>query len=319
MVDAYAHAPSAHCTFPFLNNIIQYHYLYHCSELRRLNFSRNKWDNIDPTVSSWLHTHRVRCRATTTLSGYMTYVRRFVQFCNLYKFPVRQASWHPKFMCYWLTWMVKVVYKDSIQSIRSWEAAVTWLALCVNEIDNKAWYQHTLYRSLRKQLLRDYQLPPCEKYPFTIQQLATYTAHRKCFPGRYRKIPYDTLLEVTWIQLLFMTMSRPCEMLNLPCDANKFGLRLKDIVRITHFEYAYFDLAVWHFKNDDAHPNRSLSVACSAIANNASASLSIPIVCCVNVYIVAKQCSHSYAPNLNATISRCIATVCSLSAQAAIA
>lgn len=145
--------------------------------------------------------------------------------------------------------MVKVVYKDSIQSIRSWEAAVTWLALCINEVDNKAWYHHTLYRSLRKQLLREYQLPPCEKYPFTIKQLAMYTAHRKCFPGRYRTIAYDTLLEVTWIQLLFMTMSRPSELLNRPCDANKYGLRLKDIVRITHFDYAYFDLAIWHFKN----------------------------------------------------------------------
>lgn len=154
-------------------------------------------------------------------------------------------------MCYWLTWMVKF-YNDSVQSIRSWESSVSWLGLCLSNTDNRSWYKHPAYQSLRKQVIREYRIPPCEKHPFTLRHLAVYTAHRKCFPGRYQLIDYDILLEVTWIQLMFLTMSRPCELLNRRSDKNKNGLRIRDIVYVRQYAYRYYQLKILHFKNQAA-------------------------------------------------------------------
>lgn len=219
--------------------------------LRKNRFAANPWDNINPELSTWLHTHRVRQRAIGTLRGYITYVRQFITFCMEHRQDAMRMPWHPIFMQYWLAHMV-LRYKSSVQSMRSWEAAVSWLGLCISGHSNTAWYKDPGYQQLRKHFIREYKVPPCEKYPFTLTHLAKYVSARGVFPGRYREIDYDILLEVLWIILLFITISRPCEILNRPCDKQKLGLRLKDIRHKILYDAKYWELTVWHYKNQKA-------------------------------------------------------------------
>jgi hypothetical protein len=121
--------------------------------------------------------------------------------------------------------------------------------MCLSGATNQSWYLHREYQLLRKHFIREYRIPPCEKLPFTLKHLATYTRARGVLPGKYRSVDFDTILEVLWITLLFITISRPCEILNRPCDAKKLGLRLKDIRYRKQFDYRWWELKVWHFKN----------------------------------------------------------------------
>lgn len=184
-----------------------------------------------------------------TLRGYVTSVRRFLTFCIKYKVDATTPPYDPTFMCYWLSHEVKSY--GNAQSLRNWEAAVSWLGLCVAQIDNTSWFRNTEYRQTRRTLIFRYKLPPQEKMPFTLKHLVLYTKYRKITPLTYWTAPFDDLLEILWLQMLFLTLSRPCELLRRPGDETKMGLKWGDFKYKNHHAH-YFLLKVWHFKNQKA-------------------------------------------------------------------
>ena len=150
-------------------------------------------------------------------------------------------------MCYWLA--IQVRRYCGCQAIRQWEAAVTWFGQCMGADSNTSWRQHYDYVSLRKTLIFRYQLPPTEKMPFTLKHIIEYTKARGVLPGKYWTVPYDDLLEIVWLQLSFLTMSRPCELLRKPSDDHKFGLKFADFQYHNPYDWHFYKLKVWHYKN----------------------------------------------------------------------
>ena len=220
------------------------------SGLRRGRFADNPWDSIQPNLSSWIHIERLNERMIGTLAGYVTYVRRFSSFCIKFKYNIMTVPYPAPFMMYWLGHEVR--HYRNAQSMRSWESAIKWLGSCLGDQGVNAWYRESRYQALRKRIIREYVVPPCEKFPFLMRHLAAYTRYKAVISGNYMTVPYDALLEVLWLQLLFMTMSRPCELLNRPCDKHKLGLRYRDCQHVTIYGQRFFRISVWHYKNQRA-------------------------------------------------------------------
>ena len=150
-------------------------------------------------------------------------------------------------MCYFIGWQCRRL--KSANSIRSWEAAVTWLGQCLAQINNESWKKNIEYISTRTSLIAQFGKPTKELLPFTLQHIITYTKNRNVTPDKYWTCAYDDLLDITWLQLLFITMSRPCEILNKPGDNTKNGLTFNDWKYRNPPGAHYFQLSVLHYKN----------------------------------------------------------------------
>ena len=215
--------------------------------MRRQAFANNQWNDIDKELSCWLHNERLYERTIGTLTGYVAVIRRFLTFCNEFRYNPTELPYPAKFMCYWISYQTKRL--KSANSIRTWEAAVTWLGYCVRQIGNQGWRNDPEYISTRKTIVARNSTSISEKFPFTLQHLITYTKHRNVTPETYYTCEFDALVDITWLQLLFTTLSRPCELLRKPGDEDKPGMCFKDFKYHDPKGYHYFILKVRHYKN----------------------------------------------------------------------
>ena len=224
--------------------------LLHSELRRRLFIANNPYDHVDPALSEWLHNERRHQRTTATIIAYLAPIRRFIAFCTRYNYSIFNVPYDPKLMQYWVASECRRV--NNAASLTSWESAIKYFSLCITNKSNDQWYKHPQYRTFRRRIRFRYQLPPTEKLPFTLQHLVNYTRARNVTPETYWTAPYDDIVEITWLQLLFTTLSRPCELLKSPGNATKRGLRYSDFRYRRPGKARYWRLMVLHYKNQRA-------------------------------------------------------------------
>lgn len=202
-----------------------------------------------PVLARIVQRRREARQRPATLEGYIIHIRVFLWLCERLNYALVPGPWDPDLMSMYLE-VQRMRLHNSVQSYRTWESAVKWLGRCLNGTDGSHWYHNADYRVHRDQMLKEFYRPPADKLPFYIEHIRAYTLHHGVRPGRYTSVSYDALLFTLWLQLCFITFSRPCEVLNQPSDDDKCGLRWKDVEFIEQSPTVrYWRILVRHFKN----------------------------------------------------------------------
>ena len=217
------------------------------TEIRIRNTQTSDLYQKDLSTGRWIL--RLEKKATTigTLIGYVSYVRNWVRYClendrNPIHFPT-----DPILVKFWISALAKK--QDSINSIRSWTSSLTWLTTCYGH-SSANWKKDPDLLLYRKKLDKEYGTGRDDRFPFRLQHLLRYTIKKRVIPGYYYSVSFDTLLEVLLAQLFFITMSRPCELINSPSSKDYHGLLCKHATYHKHrVPRKHFLFLVGHYKN----------------------------------------------------------------------
>eukprot|EP01083_Nonionella_stella_P317872 1159294_1 len=117
----------------------------------------------------------------------------------------------------------KEKYRKSAASIWQWHSMLMWLCDLVD--DPADWASARDYRRFRSAAIFQYTVPPRQRVPLFLKHIVQYS---KVLMGRISKaesIPHNTFIKVWLAQLLFCSISRPCELVDAPYSSTKVGLR----------------------------------------------------------------------------------------------
>lgn len=162
----------------------------------------------------------------STWEGYIAPLRRWLNFnieigLDPFRFP-----YDPIVVTYYL--MSEILRLNSIQSIKSWEAAVQWMGDLFGA-DHNLWRQNHRYKMFRAAAKKQWYRAPKQKLPLTIEQLLMMADQFQISQRTLYKIPFDLMVQWTALVLLFLTFSRPSEVLRRSQTKHEFGLNLDDI------------------------------------------------------------------------------------------
>ena len=189
-----------------------------------------------------------KAKTAGTLRNYVSYARNWVKYCISIGCHPAQFPLDPTLVLMWIGNLAK--NKPTVVSIGSWISALTWWSECLGAGSDN-WKQDLAFRSFKRQLIRQKGAGNDVRLPFSLQDIINYTIYKRVVPGNFFKVSYDALDDVMVLQLMFVTMSRPSELINAPYSKDCNGLLCKDIKFIRQGPTKHFKIAILHYKNQE--------------------------------------------------------------------
>lgn len=168
-----------------------------------------------------------------TYGGYIAPLRRWMEFCMELQIDPLTFPYEVEVVIYWI--MDEIKRFDSIASIKRWEASIGWLGDMLG-YDNIHWRFNPRYKSFRKAAMKRWFIPPTQKLPITIEHLLAMARKFNIRQSTLYEISFDLLVQWTAIVWLFLTFSRPAEVLRRTQKRTDFGLNISDVQTITLIE-----------------------------------------------------------------------------------
>ena len=165
-----------------------------------------------------------------TYINYIAPLRRWMQFTMELNISPLVFPYDTEVVIYWITDEIKRV--GSTQSIKSWEGSVRWLGKMLGW-DNEHWRQHPRYKDYREAAIKRWSRPPNQKLPITIEHLLAMARRYDIRQSTLYRIDFDLLVQWTALVWLFLTFSRPCELLRRTQNNTEFGLNIGEVQEVT--------------------------------------------------------------------------------------
>ena len=183
-----------------------------------------------------------------TLRNYLSYARNWVKFAIFMERNPAAFPLDPELVLYWVAELARK--RPTVTSLGSWISALTWFSECLG-FGSDNWKTDVTFRGFRRQLIKQRGKARDLRLPFSLQELITYTMRKKVVPGNYMTVPFDALADVMLVQLMFVTMSRPSELINAPHSLDCNGLLCRDIQYIRQGRVKHFKISILHYKNQE--------------------------------------------------------------------
>ena len=225
------------------------------SDIYRTRTLNTRLARANPRLALRVQLMRESARRLPTLEGYAGHIKIFLNLCFELHYNPFPGPWSGEFMTFYLQRQLDRM-NNSCQSYRTWEAAVKYLGRCLNGDDGSSWYHSSDYQEFRSAMLKKHYRPPIGKLPFYPRHISAFTLSRGVRRGDYDTCSFDSLVVCAWLQLSFISFSRPGELLNPAKDPEKHGLRWRDVQFCrTASDVRYCSVSIRHYKNQ---PNREV-------------------------------------------------------------
>ena len=195
-----------------------------------------------------------RGRTIGTKLNYVCLLRNYFNYCILHGEDPSQKTINPIVAIHWMYSLC--LLRGSCNSRKSWSATLSYWVWSSG--GTPVFYKNTFYKRIKEVMIKLYSIERKERLPMPLDWLTNYLQFLGVTPTNMERATIQNLTIALWYIMLFMTISRPAELLYTNSTEDErvevitTGLKWGDITHhnTNRSKYAeYISIEIHWFKN----------------------------------------------------------------------